>query len=48
MNDNKDTIIANLKRKIKRFEEENKELKEQLKVNYAEVYKQLWINENMV
>ena len=26
---------------IKRLEEENKELKEQLKVNYAEIYKQL-------
>ena len=42
MNDNnKDAIIASLKRKIKRLEEENKELKEQLKVNYADVYKQL-------
>ena len=42
MNDNnKDAIIASLKRKIKRIEEENKELKEQLKVNYADIYKQL-------
>ena len=42
MNDNnKDAIIASLKRKIKRLEEENKQLKEQLKVNYAEIYKQL-------
>ena len=42
MNDNnKDAIIASLKRKIKRLEEENKELKEQLKVNYADLYKQL-------
>lgn len=42
MNDNnKDAIIASLKRKIKRLEEENKELKEQLKVNYADRYKQL-------
>jgi len=42
MNDNnKDAIIASLKRKIKRLEEENKELKEQLKVNYADIYKQL-------
>lgn len=42
MNDNtKDAIIASLKRKIKRLEEENKALKEQLKVNYAEIYKQL-------
>ncbi len=42
MNDNnKDAIIASLKRKIKRLEEENKELREQLKINYAEIYKQL-------
>ena len=42
MNDNnKDAIIASLKGKIKRLEEENKELKEQLKVNYADIYKQL-------
>lgn len=41
MYDNKDAIIASLKRKIKRLEEENKELKEQVKVNYAEIYKQL-------
>lgn len=42
MNDNnKDAIIASLKRKIKRLEEENKELREQLKVNYADIYKQL-------
>ena len=42
MNDsNKDAVIASLKRKIKRLEKENKELKEQLKVNYAEIYKQL-------
>ena len=38
---NKDAIIASLKRKIKRLEEENKNLREQIKVNYAEVYKQL-------
>ena len=42
MNDNnKDAIIASLKRKIKRLEEENKQLKEQIKVNYADIYKQL-------
>ena len=42
MNDNnKDAIIASLKRKIKRLEEENKELKEQVKINYAEIYKVL-------
>ncbi len=38
---NKDAIIASLKRKIKRLEEENKKLKEQLKVNYADIYNQL-------
>lgn len=38
---NKDAIIASLKRKIKRLEKENKELKDQLKVSYAEIYKQL-------
>lgn len=42
MNDNnKDAIIASLKRKIKRLEEENKELKEQVKINYVDIYKQL-------
>lgn len=42
MNDNnKDAIIASLKRKIKRLEEENKELREQVKLNYADIYKQL-------
>ena len=42
MNENsKDAIIESLKRKIKRLEEENKNLREQIKVNYAEVYKQL-------
>lgn len=38
---NKDAIISSLKRKIKRLEEENKELREQVKVNYAEIYKKL-------
>ena len=38
---NKDAIIASLKRKIKRLEEENKELKEQLKINYGEIYNKL-------
>ena len=37
----KDAIIATLKRKIKKLEEENKMLKEQVKLNYAEIYKQL-------
>ena len=42
MNDsNKDAIIASLKRKIKRLEEENKELKEKVKINYSDIYKQL-------
>lgn len=40
-NNNKDAIIASLKRKIKRLEEENKELKERIKINYADIYKQL-------
>ncbi|OOM81962.1 hypothetical protein CLPUN_06770 [Clostridium puniceum] len=38
---NKDAIIASLKRKIKKLEEENKELKEQLKISYADIYKQI-------
>ena len=42
MNDNnKDALIASLKRKIKKLEEENKELREQIKINYADIYKQL-------
>lgn len=42
MNDNnKDALISSLKRKIKNLEEKNKELREQLKVNYADIYKQL-------
>ena len=38
---NKDAIIESLRRRIKKLEEENKKLKEQLKVNYADMYKQL-------
>ncbi|WP_223068291.1 DUF6262 family protein [Paenibacillus caui] len=38
---NKDALIASLKRKNKKLEEENKQLKEQLKVAYADVYKKL-------
>lgn len=38
---NKDALIQALKRKIKKLESENKELREQLKVAYAEVYKKL-------
>ncbi|RQN12007.1 transposase [Clostridium butyricum] len=38
---NKDAIIASLKRKIKKLEEDNKELKEQLKISYSNIYKQV-------
>ncbi|WP_410984980.1 DUF6262 family protein [Bacillus cereus] len=38
---NKDAIIASLKRKIKKLDEENKGLREQLKFAYAEVYKKI-------
>ncbi|MEK3990525.1 DUF6262 family protein [Robertmurraya sp. FSL R5-0851] len=42
MNDNnKDAIIESLKRKLKRLEQENKVLRDQLKVAYAEVYKKI-------
>ena len=42
MNDNnKDALIDSLKRKIKRIEQENKDLKGQLKVAYAEIYKKI-------
>ena len=35
---NKDALIASLKRKMKKLEEEKKELKEQVKINYAKIY----------
>ncbi|MGW8957707.1 DUF6262 family protein [Paenibacillus sp. NPDC055715] len=38
---NKDAIIASLKRKMKKLEEENKKLREQLKFSYAEVYQKI-------
>ncbi|MEX0135165.1 transposase [Bacillus nitratireducens] len=38
---NRDVIIESLKRRIKKVEEENKELREQLKFAYADVYKQI-------
>lgn len=38
---NKDALIASLKRKNQKLEEKNKQLREQLKVSYAEVYKKL-------
>ncbi|MCF7624518.1 DUF6262 family protein [Peribacillus castrilensis] len=42
MNDNnKDALIDSLKRKIKRIEQENKDLKGQLKVAYAEIYRKI-------
>jgi hypothetical protein len=36
---NKDALIESLKRKNKKLEDDNKQLREQLKVAYAEVYK---------
>ena len=42
MNDtNKDAIIASLKRKVKKLEEEVKILKEQTKRNYTDIYDKL-------
>lgn len=38
---NKDALIASLKRKNKKLEEVNRQLREQLKVAYADVYKNL-------
>ncbi|MFD0827587.1 DUF6262 family protein [Neobacillus sp. M.A.Huq-85] len=38
---NKDAIIDSLKRKVKRLDHENKDLRDQLKVAYAEVYKKI-------
>ena len=38
---NKDALIASLKRKIKNLEEENARLKEQIKINYGEIYKNI-------
>lgn len=38
---NKDAIIASLKRKIKKLEEENKQLRKQVKISYADIYKKL-------
>ena len=40
-NNNKDAIIASLKRKIRRLEDENKQLKEQLKKTYSDIYKNI-------
>ncbi|MGM0924306.1 MAG: DUF6262 family protein [Bacillota bacterium] len=38
---NKDALIESLKRKIKRLEDDNKQLRDRLKVAYAEVYKKI-------
>ncbi|WP_144511487.1 DUF6262 family protein [Bacillus thuringiensis] len=38
---NKDTLIASLKRKNKKLEDENKKLREQLKIAYVDVYRKL-------
>ncbi|MEH7549633.1 MULTISPECIES: DUF6262 family protein [Bacillaceae] len=38
---NKDALIESLKRKIKKLQNENKELREQLKFAYADVYRKL-------
>lgn len=35
---NKDALIESLKRKIRKLEDDNKQLRDQLKVAYAEVY----------
>jgi AcrR family transcriptional regulator len=38
---NKDALIESLKRRIKKLEDESKQLREQLKVAYADVYKKI-------
>ena len=38
---NKDAVIASLKRKLQRLEQENTELRKQVKINYAELYEKL-------
>ncbi|HEF1902702.1 TPA: transposase [Bacillus cereus] len=38
---NKDALISSLKRKNKKLEDENKKLREQLKIAYADVYRKL-------
>lgn len=37
----KDVIIASLRKKVKRLEEENRKLKEQLKVDWAAIYNEI-------
>lgn len=38
---NKEAIIDSLKRRIKRVEDENKDLRQQLKVAYSEIYRNI-------
>ncbi len=38
---NKDAIIASLKRKIKKLEEDNGQLRKQLKISYADIYEKI-------
>ncbi|MGG2091502.1 DUF6262 family protein [Bacillus sp. S13(2024)] len=38
---NKDAIIASLQRRIKKLGDENKQLREQLKVAYVDIYKKI-------
>lgn len=45
---NKDLIIESLKRRIKKIEEENKQLRNQLKVAYADMYKTTLKNNGIV
>ncbi|WP_193065550.1 DUF6262 family protein [Oceanobacillus oncorhynchi] len=37
----KDVIIASLRNRVKRLEKENKEIKEQLKVQFGKIYKEI-------
>jgi hypothetical protein len=37
----KDVIIASLRKRVKELEKENNELREQVKINYGNIYKQL-------
>ncbi len=41
---NKDALIESLRRKIKKLEDENKQLRDQLKVAYAEVFKKILVS----
>lgn len=39
--ENKDALIASLRRKVTKLEKENERLKEQVKINYGEMFKNL-------